>query len=134
MAPLVWWGGEGLVHIRVRDGTGHPRARAARRSPGFGRVRHGRATALFATVMLILATASTSAPAQSPAPLGSPFAPAATSWLDATTGYVLGEGACAPLQSGCTSILMTRDGGRTFTRWPGPRYPWPLATLRPRWP
>ncbi len=91
--------------------------------------RHWRLLVLAAALMLTLAIAPTQAEAQAPPTSQTRLAPAATSWLSATTGFVLGEGDCPPMQSGCTSILMTRDGGRTFTRWPGP--PVPVATRDP---
>ena len=59
----------------------------------------------------------------------SAFAPAATSWLNASTGFVLGENACVVRLSNCTSILFTRDGGRTFTSASGP--PVSLASRDP---
>ena len=57
------------------------------------------------------------------------FLPSAVSWLNASDGFVLGEGDCPLPAPGCTSVLRTRDGGRTFTRLPGP--PVPLATRDP---
>ena len=59
----------------------------------------------------------------------SAFAPAATSWLNASTGFVLGENACVVRLSNCTSILFTRAGGRTFTSASGP--PVSLASRDP---
>ncbi len=118
------------MHTYARDGSAPDPTKA----PSFSRdhtmaCRHWRSLVLAATLILVLGTTNTPAQAQSgPAPQP-PFAPAATSWLNATTGYVLGEGDCPPMQSGCTSILMTRDGGRTFTRLPGP--PVPVATRDP---
>ncbi len=58
-----------------------------------------------------------------------PFLPAAVSWLNAADGYVLGGGDCPAQAPGCTSVLGTRDGGRSFTRLPGP--PVPIASQDP---
>ena len=85
--------------------------------------RRWRLGALGAAAMLALGTPTAATSAGSPPTAHSAFAPAATSWLSPVTGFVLGEGACAPRPSNCTSILATRDGGRTFTREPGPPVP-----------
>ncbi len=88
-----------------------------------------RLAALATAAMLAFGTPAPATSAGLP-PTGNPaVAPAATSWLSPVTGFVLGEGACGPRPSNCTSILVTRDGGRTFTREPGP--PVPLAPQDP---
>ena len=88
--------------------------------------RHGRVWVLAVVLVLALGAVDTSAPAGAQPALQSYFAPAATSWLNTPTGYVLGEGACVIPQTGCTSVLLTRDGGQTFSRLPGP--PVPIAS------
>ncbi len=85
---------------------------------------------LLATAAMIVFGTPAIASSAGLAPLGqTTFAPAATSWLNASTGFVLGENACVVRLSNCTSILYTRDGGRTFTSAPGP--PVPLAPRDP---
>ena len=113
------------MHTRSRDNAASDQTVRPRRETRAR--RRGRVRVLAVALVLALGTVDTSAQAGAQPALQSDFAPVATSWLNASTGYVLGEGACPLPQTGCTSVMMTSDGGRTFSRLPGPRTP--LASL-----
>src|SRR6185503_6336734 len=55
------------------------------------------------------------------APVPARFAPASTSFVSASLGWVLGTVGCS--SQPCTSILRTRDGGQSWQGVPAPRAP-----------
>lgn len=77
---------------------------------------------------------SSSSPAAGPAggPVPARFTPRSTSFVSASLGWVLGNAPCATAP--CTSMVRTRDGGRSWHGVPAPRAPLspaPAGTVPP---